>query len=221
VLIDAYQWQIEQNILSDSLFLAMVTAALAVLAWRRRPSAKLAATAGLILGLAVTVRLVGEVMIFPALLFVVLAAGPTWKRRLQVSGALALAFVIPVAGYLQYAHSYTGTGYSASEDDNGLLYGRAATIADCATIPAEFKAICPSGSVASREALGPDYFATDAPYPVPLLEMHPFAWYVFEHEPVRFAVTYGRDFLQLYISLRQTTFGGTDVTRWQFHVETA
>ena len=216
VLLDAYQWQIEQNVLSDSLFLAMITAALTLLAWQRRPSAKLAAAAGLILGLAVIVRLVGEVAVLPALLFAVLAAGPNWRGKLRVCGALALAFVIPLAGYSIYAHVFSGAAYSQSEDDNALLYGRAATFANCTTIPAEYKAICPSGTVAEREAYGPDFYANAAPFPVPPLLMHPFAWYVIEHQPQDFAKAYGRDFLQLFISPRQTTFGGTDITRWQF-----
>jgi hypothetical protein len=50
VLLDAYEWQIEQNILTDSLFLALITAALVLLTWRRRPGPWLAASAGLLLG---------------------------------------------------------------------------------------------------------------------------------------------------------------------------
>ena len=216
VLLDAYQWQIEQNVLSDSLFLALLTAALTVLAWQRRPSAKLAVAAGLLLGVAVTVRLVGEVTILPALLFVALAAGPTWRRRLAVCAALAVAFFLPVAGYAVYAHGFSGSYIKQADDNNALLYGRAATFADCATLPAEYKAICPTGTVAQREALGPDFFANAAPFPVPQHLENPFADYVFEHQPLDLVVAVGRDFLQLFISPRQTTFGGTVITRWQF-----
>ena len=215
ILLDAYQWQIEQNVLSDTLFLSLITAALALLAWQRRPSAKLAAAAGLLLGLAVTVRLVGEVTILPALLFAVLAAGPSWRRKLGVCAALFVAFAIPVGGYSIYSHAFSGS-YSQAENDNTLLYGRAATFADCATLPARFKPICPTGTVAQREALGPDFFANAAPFPVPVDLQHPFAVYVFTHQPGDFATAVGRDFLQLYISPRQTTFGGTDIIRWQF-----
>jgi hypothetical protein len=216
VLLDAYQWQIEQNVLSDSLFLALITAAMAVLAWQRRPSAKLAVAAGVLLGVAVTVRLVGEVTILPALLFVALAAGPNWRRRLTVCGALVVAFAIPVATYLFYAHEFSKSSYSQPENDNALLYGRAATFADCATLPPVYKAICPPGTVAQREALGPDYFANSGPFPVPPDLENPFAEYVFKHQPADFAVAVSRDFLQLFISPRQDTFGGTDITRWQF-----
>jgi 4-amino-4-deoxy-L-arabinose transferase-like glycosyltransferase len=216
VLLDAYQWQIEQNVLSDSLFLAMVTAAMTVLAWRRQPSTKPAATAGLILGLAVTVRLVGEVTIFPALLFVALAAGPTWRRKLKVCGVLALAFVLPATSYVIYAHEATGASYSQSQNDNALLYGRAATFANCSALPAIYQSICPPGTLAAREAQGPDYYANAAPYPVPTVLMHPFAWYVIEHQPGDFLYAVGRDFLQLFVSPRETVYGGTDITRWQF-----
>jgi Glycosyl transferase family 2 len=123
-----------------------------------------------------------------------------------------------VAGYATYAHGFSGSYFKQTDDNNALLYGRTATFADCVTLPPVYQAICPSGTVAQREALGPDYFANSAPFPVPPDLENPFAEYVLKHQPADFAVAVGRDFLQLFISPRQTTFGGTDVTRWEFQL---
>ncbi|MGH3664926.1 MAG: phospholipid carrier-dependent glycosyltransferase, partial [Egibacteraceae bacterium] len=58
-LLDGYVLQIEQNVMSDALFVALVVAALALLAWRREPAYPAVALAGLLFGLAGSVRLVG------------------------------------------------------------------------------------------------------------------------------------------------------------------
>ena len=59
VLLDAYQVQIEQNIMSDSLFEALLVAGLVVVAWPARPGRAHFAVAGALLGLSATVRQVG------------------------------------------------------------------------------------------------------------------------------------------------------------------
>lgn len=221
ILLDAYQWQIEQNVLSDSLFLALLTAGLAVLGWRRRPGAVLAASAGLLLGLAVLVRLVGEAAIVPALLFVLLSAGPGWRRRLLVSGALLAAFAVPLVANVAYTHA-DENHYSFAESDANLLYGRAATFADCSTLPANLKPLCPSGTVAYREGVGPDYYAHAPGSPLAnasaATQEQAFTTYVITHQPWNFAVAVGKDFSALFLSPRQTVNGGTDIARWQFQL---
>jgi hypothetical protein len=223
VLLDAYEWQIEQNILTDSLFLALITAALVLLTWRRRPGPWLAASAGLLLGVAVTVRLVGEATLVPAVLFVVIAAGPTWRRRLAVTAAFAGACAMPLVSYAVYTHGFTGT-YSlhASNSNNGMLYGRTATIADCASLPADLKPLCPSGSVAYRESLGPDFYTSAGGSPYfssgDAREANAFSDYVIEHQPLAFAEAVGHDFLQLFLSPHDDVNDGTAVSRWQFQM---
>jgi hypothetical protein len=220
ILLDAYQWQIEQNVLTDSLFLALLTAGLAVLGWRRRPGPIPAAVAGLLLGLGVMVRLVGEAAIVPALLFVLLSAGPGLRRKLLVSAALLATFALPLVANVAYMH-VDENRYSFAESDGNLFYGRAATFADCSSLPANLKPLCPSGTVAYRESLGPDYYAHDPNSPLAdhsATLQHPFAVYVITHQPLNFAVAVGRDFLALFPSPRQTVYGGTDISRWQFQL---
>src|SRR5690606_4990974 len=61
VLLDAYVIQVEQMVMSDAAFLALLAAAFAVLLWRPAPGPLAAAACGLLLGMLTTVRLVGGV----------------------------------------------------------------------------------------------------------------------------------------------------------------
>jgi Glycosyl transferase family 2 len=220
ILLDAYQWQIEQNILSDSLFLAIVTGALVLLAWRARPGPGLAAAAGVLLGVAVTVRIVGEITVLPAIVFVALAAGPHWRRRLGACAALLGAFAVPLIGYVLFAHSQTGA-YSLNTSNNGMLFGRTATVADCSAVPKVYQEVCPTGTVAQREAVGPDNFAHDADLSdrdATQDQRNAFASYVVTHQPWAVARAVGADFLRLFDSPHDQVIGGTDVYRWQFQL---
>ena len=58
VLFDAMELVVEHSVLSDVLFDLLVVGAVAVLAWDRQPGVRHAGLAGLLLGLAVCVRVV-------------------------------------------------------------------------------------------------------------------------------------------------------------------
>ncbi len=100
----------------------------------------------------------------PAVLFVVLAAGPTWKRRAKVLVAFAIGCAVPLGSYVGYTYSVTGQ-YALQTSNSIMLYGRTATIADCASLPADLQPLCPSGSAASRQALGPDFYSSSSTSP--------------------------------------------------------
>lgn len=224
ILLDAYQWQMEEYLLSDSVFLAMITGALVALAWRRRAGVKTLVAAGLVLGLSVVVRSVGEVTIVPALLFALWAGGPRWTLRLRSAALLLTAFLLPVLLYAWDMQRNVGQFTPTSQTGAAMLYGRAATVADCSAMPADLAAICPPGSVAQREAIGPDFYDNNPGSPLakivndpnaPSLE-HRFGMYVIEHQPAAFAGAVGRDFLALFLSPRQDVPGATPISRWQF-----
>src|SRR5213079_81077 len=63
VLLDAYQIQMEQTIMPDVWFEAMIVAALAVLLWRPVVSVPFAVAAGLVLGSSATVKQLGELLV--------------------------------------------------------------------------------------------------------------------------------------------------------------
>ena len=78
VLLDAYQLQIEQTIMPDTVFEALLVAGLAILLWRPQISWRRVIAAGLVLGASATVAQVGEALLVPAVIFV-LAAGGGWR----------------------------------------------------------------------------------------------------------------------------------------------
>jgi hypothetical protein len=225
VLLDAYQLQIEQNILSEVLFEALVLGAIVLLLWKRRPiSVPVFVVAGALLGMATTVRVVGLVLVIPAVAFALVAGGPGgWKRLLCVV-AIALAFSLPVGAYVAYYRAYTGK-LGINRGDVLLLYGRAATIVDCRgfDLPEYERALCPKEPLGQR--LGTDAYAHHSPYPdrvvVPAGKtrdtvLREFARRVFLHQPLDFARAVGTDFAKGFAWPRRTFAGDVPLEWWQF-----
>src|ERR1700733_7648441 len=99
VLLDAYQVQMETMIMPDVWFEAAIVAALAVLLWLPELTIRAAVAAGLILGASATIRQVGEVLVLPALVYLVLAAAGSWRQIARKGVALIIAFAIPILAY--------------------------------------------------------------------------------------------------------------------------
>ncbi len=156
VLLDAYQLQIEQNVMPDVMFEALIVTGVVVLLWRATPSPWLVVVAGLALGTSATARQIGEIFILPALGYLLIVT-PGWPLRLKRAGLLCLAFVLPIlaASYRNYAdpqlHSFSLAPYAS-----GSIYGRMAEAANCATLrlPGYEKPLCPDAT--QRLLLGPD-----------------------------------------------------------------
>ncbi len=137
VLLDAYQLQMEQMIMADTVFEALVVAGLLILLWRPRsaglssgPSLAVVAGAGFALGVATDVKQAGLVLVAPAVLYCLACGGGT-KRALKSSAALAVAFAVPVLAYCTYSDATNGHFRLANRQ---ALAGRLASAADCATL---------------------------------------------------------------------------------------
>lgn len=133
VLLDGYELSLEQTIASETLFISLAAAglALALFAGRRLPWLAVV-VAGLCLGLATLVRTLGEALIVIGLAAVVwqtwLAAG--WRRAVLASAAFALAAAVPVVAYAQWFDSYYGRHELAAF--SGLsLYAQIMPTASC------------------------------------------------------------------------------------------
>src|SRR5215470_9968607 len=156
VLLDAYQLQIEQNVMPDVMFEALIVTGLAALLWRTTPSRWLIVVGGLALGASATARQIGEIFILPAVCYELIAT-PGWRLRLKHAGLLCLAFALPILGasYWNYAdpqlHSFSLAPYAS-----GSIYGRMAEAANCATLrlPAYERGLCPDAT--QQRLLGPD-----------------------------------------------------------------
>jgi len=156
VLLDAYQLQIEQTVMPDVMFEALILTGVVALLWRATPSPWLAVVAGVALGTSATARQIGEIFILPALAYLLIVT-PRWPARLKHAGLLCLAFALPIlaASYRNYAdpqlHSFSLAPYSS-----GTIYGRMAEAANCATLrlPSYERHLCPDAR--QKLLLGPD-----------------------------------------------------------------
>jgi hypothetical protein len=223
VLLDAYQLQLEQTIMTDVLFETMITAGLVVLLWRPGPWAL--AAGALVLGAAVTVREIGAVLIVPVVVFAALTVRG-WRQRTRRAALAATCFALPVLGYLTGTFLVTGH-VVMSGNGPSPQYGRAAAAADCATLrlPADTRALCPSP--AQTLALGgidgllhnPRSPGHTVPVPPGLTRdefLDRFAIAVFRQQPLRVAASVARDSARLFAPVRDGDPQVTPIARWQF-----
>jgi hypothetical protein len=181
-------------------------------------------TAGLVLGASATVRQVGEILILPALIYLVTLWGG-WERVFTRSVALVAAFAIPVFGYSAGSLLISGHFWLAGATPSVTSYGRMAAAADCATLrlPAYERALCPT---ARQRAFGQDWLDHDIHSPfkafVPPAGMNRFAVIAaFDHavlaqQPQRVLAAVTGDAIKLFALTRTSSQGGTPISRWQF-----
>ncbi len=231
VLFDAYQLQLEQNVMADALFEAAIVAGLAVLLWRPRPRLRAIALAGLAFGTAGIIREVGLVLIVPGVVYVWLAMrGTEGKGRglrrypIKYPALLCLSFGLPVAGYLLVI--FAATGHAEFDGQGSDLYGRAAAAANCATlrVPGYETALCPSRSTA--KALGVDGLIHSPGSPAVIYVAPPgmttnevrgdFTREVFLQQPFAVARALGSDILGSFSYPRTDRQADTPISRWQF-----
>ena len=228
VLLDAYQLQIEQTIMPDVWFEALIVAGLAVLLWKPAPTLPAAITAGLILGSSATVRQVGEILVLPVLIYLLAAAitstGTTWRRAAAQAAAASAAFALPILAYGAGSAALTGQ-FSLSTSGPTLTYARMAAAADCATlrIPAAERPLCPTRA---QQALGPDWLDHDASSPLKQFVTPPglhrdklisdFSHQVLVQQPLRVLTGIARDVVKLFAVTRATSQGDTPISRWEF-----
>jgi hypothetical protein len=151
VLFDGFEIQLEHLIMADTLFLFLTMAAVAALLWPPRPSWRACLAAGLLLGIASTVRPTGLPLlaVFVVYLLVRLLPGrPVRAQLLRAAAAVAacaLAFAVPVAGYAGWYKSVHGE-FALTDSTGVFLYSRVMTFADCSRMnpPADLLPLCTS-----------------------------------------------------------------------------
>ena len=224
VLLDGYQLQAEQTIMPDVMFEALIVASIALLLWRREPAAWSLAAAGLLLGVAVDVRQVGDVLIAAAVAFVLVRA-VGWRQRLVQGVLVTVGFAVPILTYMTVQFAVDGQ-FVTTQRSSYIFYGRAAASADCATLrlPADERPLCPSRRVV--DALGIDGLVGDPTGP--LLGDRPppgmtiqamagrFERAVVTQQPMAIAGAVDHDFLKLFALTRDQDPGDTPISRWQF-----
>jgi hypothetical protein len=161
---------LEHAVLTESLFLGLISAGLLLVAFATAPGTRalvavlLCVAAGLLLGYATWVRIAGFFVLPAFVAFVALAGGDSLRRRLTRAAALAAASLAVVFAISEWHRDVTGRGgYTLTGFYN--TYGRVAPWADCKKFdPPEGTAmLCPTIPVEQRE--GHDYwlFRSESP----------------------------------------------------------
>jgi hypothetical protein len=225
VLLDAYQLQIEQTIMPDTMFEALLVAGLVVLLWRPQPKLWEVIAAGLLLGATAPVWQVGEVLIVPAVVYVAFTA-TGWRRRLAHAVVVCLAFALPIVAYESTA-DVVGGHFRLANGGITTFYGRVAAAADCRTLrlPADERPLCPSRHLVAE--LGIDGLEHSQLSPLRPFYLHlpsheatrlvsAFNRQVLSQQPGLVAAAFGRDAAKLFAVRRVTSPGDTPISRWQF-----
>ncbi|MEO5875666.1 MAG: phospholipid carrier-dependent glycosyltransferase [Streptosporangiaceae bacterium] len=157
VLLDGGLIELEHLILSDTLFLFLLTASITLLLWPDRLTWRWAGPAGLLLSLATLTRTVGLPVVLVVL--VLLVFGRTGWRAAVLVAATAL---LPLAGYAAWFHGENGR-YAITATDGVFLWGRSAAFAECPKIPQDLRDLCPAEEVGHRRASSSQVWAADSP----------------------------------------------------------
>ena len=165
VLFDAFQIQLEQLLLADTLFTFLAVAAVTLLCRLPasdggRMSVWQAATAGLLLALASLARPVGIPLIVIAVGYLIICR-VGWRAVIAATAAAAA----PLAGGVLWYHAIYGQ--FALDATNGIyLWGRTAAFADCAIIkpPPAQAWLCPPLPPAQRAASAAQVWQPTSPF---------------------------------------------------------
>ncbi|SFN82060.1 MULTISPECIES: hypothetical protein [Actinomadura] len=142
VLLPVHQVALEHMLMSDSLFTFLLLAAVAAALWRRRAPWWLAALAGVLAAAAALTRSAGL-----PLIAVILVAMLVRRAGWRACAAAAMAFTLPIVGYMFWFKAEYGR-FTMAKAGSIWLYGRTATFADCRVIEPrpELRVMCPERS---------------------------------------------------------------------------
>ncbi len=224
VLLDPLQLLLEHTPLSDTFFVAMVSAGLAVLAWRPRPGPAACLAAVVLLGGAVTVRQVGLPLGAVAVGYCLLV-GVRWRGRVGSAALVAAAFALPVGGYAAWYHSAHGV-WELSDIGAKSAYMRTTTFVDCSLLelPPHERVLCPPEPRGER--LDPTDYGWFQRGTVARLEPPPgttqsealadFAERAVRAQPGDYAATVLRDLALLADPVRTDRFDYSTASKWRF-----
>jgi hypothetical protein len=159
VLFDVFEMQLEHMVMSDVLFIFLLTAAIAALCWFSRPPALVCAAAGLLIGYAGMVRSVGEPLLAVVAIGLLLRR-VSWKRVAAMVGAGA----VPIAGYLVWYHGFYGQ-FALDGSSGTFLYSRVSSFAECSkmSLPQSLKVLCDPTPPAARPTSQQYLWSTTTP----------------------------------------------------------
>jgi hypothetical protein len=171
LLFDALELLLEHAVLSEALFGLLLISAVAALAWWPAPRLWATGVAGILLGLATVVRVVGEPTVLAAALFLVMATA-TWRLRALHVLAVCVAFALPVVAYQAWYHQENGP-WALSQNSGRSFYMRTTTFVDCSKLdlPSYETVLCPKDPLSNRQ--DPTWYGWHSRDTVPRLDPPP------------------------------------------------
>jgi hypothetical protein len=202
LLLDAFQLNAEQWVLSEAWFETLLTLALVILLWNAKPKLWQCAVAGVLFSFAAITRFDGAIVLLPALAYVLL------RRSGILRGlTLVLACVLPIIAYAGWYDSVNGQ-FTVSGFSGLFLYGRTSQIAECKglTLPTYERPLCPSQPPGVRPV--GNWYVSSLSSPARRLQAHDgkspnsillsFDLTIIEHQPLDLANHVMDDFLRQY-----------------------
>lgn len=128
VLFDAYEIQLEQMVMSDTMFTLLIVGVIVLVLWHRQMSWKTGVAVGLMLALTALTRSIGLPILAVVVVFLLIKR-TSWKPILAVVTACA----VPVVAYMGWFAAANGQ-FAMTQSDGLILYMRTAKFADCKKI---------------------------------------------------------------------------------------
>lgn len=215
--LDGYVIALEHYVMAETMFDALLVAAVAVLLWRHRPSVSTCAVVGLMVGLAGVTRTVG-------LPLVVLFAGYLLVRRVGLRAAIALfvGWALVVGGYASLYDVQHGS-FALGGYTGRFLYARVAPFADCSRFTPDHvqRGLCQRTPPARRPGTNSYLWAATSPAarlrgPGADAELGGFARQVIRHQPVTYLASVAGDTAGYFEPVRGPAVGRYPVDTWRF-----
>ena len=223
VLLDGYQIYLEHFVMAETLFTALLVAAVVLLLWSESPGAAACAGAGALLAGAALTRSVGILLVPAALGY--LAATRVGPRRLA-GAAVACAAVL--GSYAAWFHATHGT-VALQAYSGYFMAGRVQPFADCdrLAVPAEQQPLCDPRPAGDRPST--DWYVWNPDAPLRRLEATPagarnelagrFARRVVLHQPGEYLQSVVADAVHYLSPGRHTDAQDFPVDAWQFRTD--
>ncbi|WP_214415820.1 hypothetical protein [Sphaerisporangium fuscum] len=128
VLFDAYQIQLEQLIMSDTMFTVLIVGLVTLVLWHDSMSWRTGISAGLLLALIALTRSIGLPILVVVVVFLVIK-----RTGWRPIAAVVTACAVPVLAYMGWFASAHGQ-FALTQSDGLILYMRTAKFADCKKI---------------------------------------------------------------------------------------
>jgi hypothetical protein len=168
-LLDGYIIEDEHLIMAETVFTFLLMIALLLLLWQPRARWWTAGIAGLLAGVAATVRTEGLIMLAVLPLFLLLR-GWSWKtlRGWGIAIVFTAGTLIPYGAYSSWFHErysqFDTPVYSTTLSEGFYLWGRVSSFANCAVIKptGDEAVVCPTQPIVDRDP--PGNYIWHAPY---------------------------------------------------------